>query len=66
MLKNYFLSESSGKIIHIGKGFIGLKGFKYLINCLKGRAEAGILETPKEPEGSDKKNLKVLFGFIKN
>jgi deoxyribonuclease-4 len=51
---------------HIGKGFIGLKGFKYLTNCLKDRAEAGILETPKEPEGSDIKNLKLLFGFVKN
>ena len=51
---------------HIGKGYIGLKGFKYLIQCLKGRAEAGILETPKEPEGSDKKNLKLLFGLLNN
>ena len=49
---------------HIGKGFIGLKGFKYLISCLKNQAEAGILETPKEPMNADKNNLKILFGLI--
>ena len=46
---------------HLGKGFIGAPGFKYLISKVKNIARAGILETPKEPEGSDKKNLSLLF-----
>jgi len=46
---------------HLGKGYIGVKGFKYLVKRLEKIAEAGILETPKEPEGSDKKNLALLF-----
>ena len=48
---------------HIGKGHIGLAGFKYLIKKVKDIAEAGILETPKEPDGADKVNLKILYGF---
>ena len=50
---------------HIGKGFIGDGGFQYLIKKLDKIAEAGILETPKEPEGSDKKNLSLLFKWRK-
>ena len=43
------------------EGHIGLQGFKYLIKALENTAEAGILETPKEPSGSDEKNLKIIF-----
>ena len=46
---------------HLGKGFIGVRGFKYLVSKLKNIVQAGILETPKEPEGSDRKNLSLLF-----
>ena len=46
---------------HLGKGYIGEKGFRYLVRKLNGIAEAGILETPKEPEGSDKRNLSLLY-----
>jgi deoxyribonuclease-4 len=46
---------------HLGKGFIGVEGFQYLIKRLNGVAVAGILETPKEPGEADKRNLKLLF-----
>lgn len=46
---------------HIGKGHIGPAGFMFMIGKLNGVAEAGILETPKEPESADKRNLKLLM-----
>lgn len=45
---------------HLGKGHIGEKGFEYLIKVLKDKVEAGILETPKEPESADVRNLGLL------
>jgi deoxyribonuclease-4 len=50
---------------HLGKGFIGALGFKYLVSKVKNIAQAGILETPKEPEGSDDQNLSLLFKWRK-
>ncbi len=50
---------------HIGRGYIGKEGFKYLIKKVNAIAQAGILETPKEPEGSDKKNLALLYKWRK-
>ena len=46
---------------HLGKGMIGEEGLKYLVKRLNKSAEAGILETPKEPGEADKRNLKLLF-----
>ncbi|MFH1368737.1 MAG: deoxyribonuclease IV [Elusimicrobiota bacterium] len=51
---------------HIGKGYIGEKGFRYIIKKLKDKVEAGILETPKEPESADKRNLKLLYKWRNN
>ena len=48
---------------HLGKGFIGLDGFRYLVSQVKLTAEAGILETPKDDPDSDKKNLDTLFAL---
>ncbi|MBN1823784.1 MAG: deoxyribonuclease IV [Endomicrobiales bacterium] len=50
---------------HLGKGSIGLKGFARLVAKLGGVAEAGILETPKEPDGADGRNLRILFRMRK-
>jgi len=50
---------------HLGKGCVGQKGFKYLIKCLNGVAEAGILETPKDSEKADERNLRRLFSWRK-
>ena len=46
---------------NLGKGYIGVKGFSCLVRRLSPVAAAGIIETPAEPEGSDRRNLKLLF-----
>ena len=45
---------------HIGKGKIGPRGFRNLMKIAWFRKIPWILETPKEPEGSDIKNRKTL------
>lgn len=50
---------------HLGFGMIGEKGLKHFVRRIKDTAEAGIIETPKKPEGSDKKNLQKLFEWRK-
>ena len=42
---------------HIGKGFIGTKGFKYIINHPRLKDAAFILETPKDTPRADRTNL---------
>lgn len=55
------LASNKDRHEHLGKGFIGVKGFRYLIRRIGHVAEAGILETPKEPPSADRKNLAILF-----
>ena len=55
------LGSNKDRHHHLGKGHIGLEGFRYFIKRIKDKAEAGILETPKDTPSSDKKNLKILF-----
>lgn len=55
------LGSNKDRHEHLGKGHVGEEGFKYLISRLKHTVSAGILETPKEPEGADRKNLSLLF-----
>ncbi|MGC8970698.1 MAG: deoxyribonuclease IV [bacterium] len=45
---------------HIGEGEIGEEGFKNLLSFEIFRSKPLIIETPKEPAGSDEKNLKKL------
>ena len=49
---------------HIGKGHIGLPGFRHLIKKVKCHAAAGILETPKDSPAADKRNLRTLFSLM--
>ncbi len=42
---------------HIGKGFIGLKGFKYIVNHPALKDATLILETPKDTARADRTNL---------
>lgn len=52
---------------HIGKGFIGLEGFKNIMNEKKLTKVPKILETPKGKEQlEDLENLKILKNLIKN
>ncbi len=55
------LSSRRDRHEHIGKGHIGLEGFRYLIKRLKNHVNAGILETPKDSADADSNNLNVLF-----
>jgi deoxyribonuclease IV len=46
---------------HIGKGFIGLDAFRFLVNDQRFTAIPKILETPKGPDSRlDRRNLKTL------
>ena len=50
---------------HIGKGEIGLKGFRLLLNDPRFRQHPMVLETPKGKElKEDKENLRVLRSLI--
>jgi len=51
---------------HIGKGFIGLDGFRNIVNDPKLKHIPMILETPKGDDlAEDIENLKVLRGLVK-
>lgn len=51
---------------HIGKGFIGLEGFKNIMNDKKLEKVPKILETPKEKDQKeDVENIKVLLSLVK-
>jgi len=51
---------------HIGKGFIGLNGFRLLLNDERLKDIPMVLETPKSPDGNaDLENLDVLRKLIK-
>jgi deoxyribonuclease-4 len=46
---------------HIGQGKIGLEGFKAIVRHPKLRKIPMILETPKEREGDDRRNMNILL-----
>ncbi len=50
---------------HIGKGKIGLEGFRNIVNHPKLRELPFILETPKASEDDDKRNLKIVRSIFK-
>jgi deoxyribonuclease IV len=50
---------------HIGKGKIGIKGFRRIVNDARLQHSAFILETPKDSETADMRNLKVVRHLIK-
>ncbi len=45
---------------HIGKGSIGLEGMKRIINHPRLRKIPFILETPKDSDSADRKNLETV------
>ncbi len=66
-LKLIHLNDSKDKLAshrdrheHIGKGKIGLEGFKYLLNDGRLKDVCFVLETPKDQEGADKLNLATV------
>ncbi|GBD99523.1 putative endonuclease 4 [bacterium BMS3Abin07] len=48
----------------IGNGFIGIGGFRTFLSDKRVRSVPMILETPKENEDDDKKNLEKVFGIL--
>lgn len=45
---------------HIGKGYIGAEGFRRILAHPKLRGKPFILETPREKEGDDRRNMELL------
>jgi deoxyribonuclease IV len=50
---------------HIGKGKLGLEAFRRILNDPRLDAAAFVLETPKDSDGADKRNLKAVKKLIK-
>lgn len=51
---------------HIGKGGIGLDGFRRILRDRRLRGKAFILETPVEKPGDDRRNVRVLKALVKS
>ncbi len=49
---------------HIGEGYIGLEGFRYLINHPQLTHLPGIMETPRNDTVEDLKNMKVIRSLL--
>jgi deoxyribonuclease-4 len=50
---------------HIGEGYIGREGFRYLINHPFIRHLPGIMETPRKDTVEDLKNMEVIRSLVK-
>ena len=50
---------------HIGEGYIGLEGFRYLINHPLLKHLPGIMETPRKDTVEDLKNMEVIRSLVK-
>jgi deoxyribonuclease-4 len=50
---------------HIGKGYIGLKGFKHIVNHPLLVHLPGIMETPRKDFKDDLRNMRVIRGLMK-
>ena len=51
---------------HIGEGFIGLEGFRYLINHPRLKHLPGIMETPRKDTVEDLKNMRVIRSLVES
>jgi deoxyribonuclease-4 len=51
---------------HIGEGYIGLEGFRYLINHPSLKHLPGIMETPRKDTVEDLKNMKVIRSLVES
>jgi len=59
------LGSSIDRHAHIGKGRIGIEGFRRILNHPKLRTKAFILETPVDKEGDDLRNIRTLRSLCK-
>jgi len=60
----YPLGSRKDRHMHIGKGYIGLEGFKLLVNHRYLKNLPFILETPKNDEKDDLKNIDLVKSLI--
>ena len=60
------LGSRKDRHMHIGKGYIGLEGFKVLVNHKYLKNLPFILETPKNDEKDDLKNINLVKSLISN
>jgi deoxyribonuclease-4 len=51
---------------HIGEGYIGLEGFRYLINHPLLKHLPGIMETPRNDTVEDLKNMEVIRSLVED
>lgn len=50
---------------NIGEGYIGIEGFRRILNARALRDKAFILETPIDNEGDDRRNVDALWSLLK-
>jgi len=62
----YPLGSRRDRHMHIGKGYIGLEGFKVLVNHKYLKDLPFILETPKDDEKDDLKNINLVKSLVLN
>ena len=60
------LGSRKDRHMHIGKGYIGLEGFKILVNHKYLKSLPFILETPKHDEKDDLKNIALVKSLVSN
>ena len=60
----YPLGSRKDRHMHIGKGYIGLEGFKELVNNKYLKNLPFILETPKDNEEDDLKNINLVKSLV--
>ncbi|GAJ24258.1 unnamed protein product, partial [marine sediment metagenome] len=49
---------------HIGEGHIGLEGFRRIVNHRQLSHLPAIMETPRQDDGDDFKNMSIIKGLI--
>ncbi len=49
---------------HIGEGYIGLEGFRRIVNHPKLKDLPGIMETPRKSDQDDLRNMEVIRGLV--
>ncbi|MBU4227004.1 deoxyribonuclease IV [bacterium] len=62
----FSLGSRKDRHMHIGKGYIGLEGFKVLVNHKYLKDLPFILETPKHDEKDDLKNINLVKSLVSN
>jgi deoxyribonuclease-4 len=58
------LGSKTDRHWHIGKGYIGKEGFRYLINHPSVRNLPGIMETPRKDTIEDLRNMRMIRSLV--